>query len=66
MSLTRLRAALPDLSREQVDQVLHTLLADPGVFLIPESNQKALTPADLAAAVSVGGTDKHLLAIEPR
>lgn len=64
VSLTRLRAALPGLSRSQVDQVLHALLADPRVYLIPESNQKALTPADRAAAIRIGGTDKHLLAIE--
>lgn len=66
VSLRRLRAALPALSQSQVDKVLHTLLSEPGVFLIPESNQKVLTPADRVAAVKVGGTDKHLLAIEPR
>ena len=37
----------------------------PGVSLIPEENQKVLTPDDRAAAVEIGDQDKHLIAIEP-
>ncbi|MCS7483882.1 hypothetical protein ACFFQW_32560 [Umezawaea endophytica] len=64
VSLTRLRAALPHLSRDEVDDALVRLNLEPWAYLIPEANQKTLSEADREAAVHVGGEDKHLLSIE--
>lgn len=64
VSLTRLRSALSDLPRPEVDQALLHLGVQPRVHLIPESNQKVLSDADRAAAVRVGGEEMHLLAID--
>jgi hypothetical protein len=65
VGLARLRAALPDVSREEFNEALLALDLNPHVYVIPEVNQKALTPEDRAAAIHVGGEDKHLLAIHP-
>ncbi|HWO68884.1 MAG TPA: hypothetical protein VNO31_53530 [Umezawaea sp.] len=64
VSLTRLRAALPHLTRDEVDQALLRLDLEPWAYLIPEANQKTLSEADREAAIHVGGEDKHLLSIE--
>lgn len=64
VSLTRLRAALADLSRHEVDSALRELDLRPGVSLIPEANQKTLSPDDRVAAIRVGGEDKHLISVE--
>jgi hypothetical protein len=63
VGLVRLRNALPDVSRQEFDDALLRLDLHEHVFLIPEVNQKALTDADRAAAIHVGGEDKHLLSI---
>jgi hypothetical protein len=65
VSLTHLRAELPDASRDEVDAALHTLYRTPGVSLIPEENKKVLTDSDRAAAIMIGDQHKHLIAIEP-
>jgi hypothetical protein len=65
VGLARLREALPDLSRQEFDGALLEVALWPHVSLIPEVNQKALTGADRAAAIHVGGEDKHLLQIRP-
>jgi hypothetical protein len=65
VSLTRLRTALGDTPRADVDAALHTLFRPPGVSLIPEENQKVVTAADRDAAVVIGDENKHLIAIEP-
>ena len=64
VSLLRLRQAVPGLPRPAVDAALISLYQQPGVSLIPEENQKVLTPADRDAAVEIGNQDKHLIAIE--
>jgi hypothetical protein len=64
VDLVRLRAELPDVSRHDLDAALTRMYRIPGVSLIPEENQKTLTPQDRAAAVSIGDQDKHLIAIE--
>ncbi|WP_029109414.1 hypothetical protein [Mycobacterium sp. URHD0025] len=64
VSLLRLRQAVPGLARPTVDAALISLYQQPGVSLIPEENQKVLTPADREAAVEIGNQDKHLIAIE--
>ncbi|MBU9765253.1 hypothetical protein FR943_15545 [Mycobacterium sp. TNTM28] len=64
VSLLRLRQAVPELPRPTVDAALISLYQQPGVSLIPEENQKVLTPDDREAAVAIGNQDKHLIAIE--
>jgi len=65
VGLARLRETLPDVSRQEFDDALLRLDLLPQVSLIAEVNQKALTDADRAAAIHVGGDDKHLLSIRP-
>ena len=64
VSLTRLRGALDRVPRDEIDEALRQLSRRPQVYLIPEANQKILTPEDRAAAVDLGGEAKHLLSIE--
>ncbi|WP_425004099.1 hypothetical protein [Mycolicibacterium sp. S3B2] len=61
--LAELRAALDDV-RGDVDTALTALSRAPGVSVIPEEDQKKLTPDDRAAAVIIGDRPKHLIAIE--
>ncbi|MFI6477633.1 hypothetical protein ACIBH1_06870 [Nonomuraea sp. NPDC050663] len=60
--LAVLREHLADLPRDAVDAALVQLNKADGI-LIPEGNQKTLTPDDRAAAIVIGNQDKHLLAI---
>ncbi|KQU36410.1 MULTISPECIES: hypothetical protein [unclassified Rhodococcus (in: high G+C Gram-positive bacteria)] len=62
--LSRLRPALSDISRTDLDEALARLRRAPDASLIPEENQKTLTDEDRAAAVDVGNQQNHLLAIE--
>ena len=61
--LAELRAVLGD-ARGDVDTALTALSRAPGVSVIPEEDQKKLTPDDRAAAVMIGDRPKHLIAIE--
>jgi hypothetical protein len=61
--LDALRGELADASRAEVDAILVELNRTPDVQLIPESNQKVLTAAERAAAITIGNQDKHLIAI---
>ncbi|GAA2211956.1 hypothetical protein GCM10009850_074170 [Nonomuraea monospora] len=65
VGLAGLRALLADVPRAQVDETLTRMERLPDVNLVPESNQKTLTPADREAAVLIGGQRKHLLWIGP-
>lgn len=65
MGLAGLREQLADVPRAQVDETLTRMERLPDVNLVPESNQKTLTPADREAAVLIGGQRKHLLWIGP-
>lgn len=62
-TFAELRATLPHLTRREFDQAIATLAECPDVYLTPEMNQKLLTEKDHAAAVRVGGEDKHLMRI---
>ncbi|MFE0750436.1 MarR family transcriptional regulator [Gordonia sp. NPDC058843] len=62
--VTDLRADLPDVSVEVFDATMVGFQREPGVSLIPQENQALLTPADRAAAVTVGTQPCHLFAIE--
>lgn len=64
VALARLRAELPDVDRHELDDALVRMYQITGVSLIPEENQKTLTPDDRAAAVRIGNQPKHLIAIE--
>ncbi|MDF2830217.1 MAG: hypothetical protein K0R01_3500, partial [Mycobacterium sp.] len=64
VGLVKVRSALPDVSRDELDTALLRLYQAPGVSLIPEENQKTLTDADRSAAVRIGNKDNHLIAIE--
>jgi hypothetical protein len=63
VSLTRLRPFFGDVPRAALDEALRKLSREAGVNIAPESNQKMLTDEDAAAALHLGGQDKHLLAI---
>jgi hypothetical protein len=63
VSLTRLRPFFGDVPRAALDEALRKLSREPEVNIAPESNQKLLTEEDTAAALHLGGQDKHLLAI---
>jgi hypothetical protein len=63
VSLTRLRPFFGDVPRAALDEALRRLAREPDVNIVPESNQKMLTDEDAAAALHLGGQDKHLLAI---
>jgi hypothetical protein len=63
VALARLRPFFGDVPRAEVDDALRRLTQTPDVNLAPEDNQKTLTEADRAAAIHLGGQDKHLLAI---
>lgn len=62
VSLTRLRAHLADVARDDVDGALRNLLRSRAISLIPEENQKVLTDADDTAAIIIGGEKNHLMA----
>jgi hypothetical protein len=62
--LAQLREMLPDVRRGDLDAALTQLNQLPDVHVVPESNQKVLTEAERAGAVSIGNQLKHLLAIK--
>ncbi|MEV7551530.1 hypothetical protein AB0N89_18055 [Amycolatopsis sp. NPDC089917] len=62
--LARLRPKLNGADKDEVDATLIKMAKTNTVHLAPDSNRKVLTDADHAAAVRVGGEDKHLIVIE--
>ena len=66
VGLAELREALVGVSREEVDAELERLAGTPGVHVVAEPNQKALTDDDRAASVRFGGDERHMLKIESR
>lgn len=63
VALARLRNALPDVPKSDLDATLKALSQESNLDLVPEENQKVLTAADHAASIRQGGQDKHLLSI---
>lgn len=63
VSLARLRPFFDDVPTDTLDEALRAFSRESGVTIVPESNQKMLTDADIGAALHIGGQDKHLLAI---
>ncbi|MFD0202458.1 MULTISPECIES: hypothetical protein [Saccharothrix] len=64
VGLARLRPELNGANRDEVDSTLLEMFKNGEIHLVPESNRKALTEADHAAAIRIGSEDKHLMAIE--
>lgn len=64
VGLVDLRPLLGGAATEDVDAVLIELSRAGQAHLVPESNRKALTAADHAAAIRIGGEANHLLSIE--
>jgi hypothetical protein len=62
--LADLRAELDGAARADVDGVLKDMSRNRRAQLSSASNDKALTEADRAAAVEIGGEANHLIAIE--
>ncbi|HZY33196.1 MAG TPA: hypothetical protein VFE75_05490 [Rhodanobacter sp.] len=65
VSLARLRRALPDVPRDELDGALKRIAREEG-NLIPEANQKMLTQEERDAAIQHGGQEKHLVTMRHR
>jgi len=63
VGLADVRERLADLDRATVDAALHSLRRQDGVRIIPVANTKALQPRDRDAALRIGDSDAHALAI---
>lgn len=63
VGLADLRAALMDLSREDVDAALKALSREKGVRLDPFDNTRSLEKEDTDAALHLGDTPRHMIAI---
>ncbi|MGF7236454.1 MAG: hypothetical protein ACQSGP_16035 [Frankia sp.] len=63
VGLATLRPSLGDVPRAAVDAALKRLARIPGISVVPEENQKMLSDADRAAAVTIGNQANHYLAI---
>ncbi len=64
VSITRLRALLPDVSRSDFDQAVRDLHRQPGVNVEGRPDRWALNQADHDAAVTIAGEPRHLIAIQ--
>lgn len=62
-SLARLREKLSDVPRADLDRVLRDMDRRREIQLDPDPNRKALPAEAHAAAVRIGGEDKHLISI---
>jgi len=66
VSLARLRDRLVGMSRAEQDAALLDLDLEPGVYLVPEDDQRSLTATERAASIRIGCEDKHRISIEER
>ncbi|MFI5932169.1 hypothetical protein [Actinoplanes sp. NPDC051494] len=66
IGLATLRDHLGEVPSADLDGVLRLMARMPGVRIEEETNQKALSDRDRAAAVTIGAREQHLLAIESR
>lgn len=62
--LHALRELLSDIGRADVDAALGAMYRAHLVNLVSQANQEALTDADRVAALEIGGSRKHRIAIE--
>jgi hypothetical protein len=63
VSLVDLRFLLAGIDRKLIDAEILRMHVDQEAILIPEENRRAITPEDRAAAIAVGGEDRHLISI---
>jgi hypothetical protein len=63
VGLAELRADLADLSPEDIDAALRKLAGQKGVRLAPFDNTRSLRPQDKAAALQLGDSPKHMIAM---
>lgn len=61
--LSELRSRLGDLPKAEFDAAVTLLNRDCDASVSPDSNQRGLTAADRAAAVRIGGEDRHMIRI---
>jgi hypothetical protein len=61
VKLTELRSGLADAPRVDVDAALGRMYRSQRINLIPQSAQRTLTAEDRAAALRIGGENKHLI-----
>jgi hypothetical protein len=66
VKLANLRAQLADVSRAELDKTLEQMLDSPDFQLEPEPFGHRIGPEERAAAVNIGGEDRHKLAIGVR
>jgi hypothetical protein len=64
VKLRELRERLADLPRHDVDSALAVMFTSQRINLVPQENQQALSAADRASALVIGGENKHLISIE--
>jgi len=64
VELAQLRPELNGIPRKSVDAALLAMSTLEDVSVIPESNQKTLTPEQRTAAVRIGNQSKHLISIQ--
>jgi hypothetical protein len=62
--LHELRMLLSDIGRADIDAALGAMYRAHLVNLVSQANQEALTDADRVAALEIGGSRKHRIAIE--
>ncbi|MFF5287815.1 hypothetical protein [Paractinoplanes globisporus] len=63
VDLTAIRPLLPDVPKAELDRALEKMLDSPDVRLDPEVHRHRLGKEEKAAAVRIGGEDRHKLAI---
>jgi hypothetical protein len=61
--LADLRHLLSDVPRAEVDTELMRLLDADEINIAPQSDQQRITAEDRAAALPIGGKDKHLIMV---
>jgi hypothetical protein len=64
VSLRDLRERLADIPRPALDGALAAMFTAQRVNLVPQDNQQALTAADRASALRLGGEYKHLMSVD--
>jgi len=64
VGLARLRRHLSDVVQADLDAALHRLNRAQEISLVADADQRRLTPEDRAAAIRIGGEDRHLLKVE--
>ncbi|GAA3452267.1 hypothetical protein [Dactylosporangium matsuzakiense] len=64
VELAQLRPALNGILPSVVDATLVAMSILDDVSIVPESNQKVLTPEQIGAAVRIGNQNKHLISIQ--